>query len=324
MEHIPFLRVTEQEVIEHEKAFGMILAVILLLSAFMLGTTVFAADDDAAGIRATPPEKLAGRNLKISVLNYTFDGAETIPLNGGNYASVTLYDLADVTIDLDGKTVALRDALGENKISGDELVALARLDAAQGVCNETAKSKNGLTEFTYHYPEFSLHCAYDIYETPDGKQHLIKDLSLYGTKNTPEYSYAFDRDGQPIDYEDWGLDFRVTEAKSEGMVLKCTQSGGQQAGTLELELALLSRAGGDPSKNEQIEPIIPKVETAAGIHMDGVTELSFDFEKIYGALPAGDYELTLQIADRYEKDTLPALARKYHDTQWYSVEFTIN
>ena len=93
---------------------------------------------------------------------------------------------------------------------------------------------------------------------------------------------------------------------------------------MELELALLSRAGGDPSKNEQIEPIIPKVETAAGIHMDGVTELSFDFEKIYGALPAGDYELTLQIADRYEKDTLPALARKYHDTQWYSVEFTIN
>ena len=306
-----------------KKALGMILAAILLLSAFMLGTTVF-ADDDAAGIRATPPEKLAGRNLKISVLNYTFDGAETIPLNGGNYASVTLYDLADVTIDLGGKTVALRDALVENRISGDELVALARLDAAQGVCNETAKSKNGLTEFTYHYPEFSLHCAYDIYETPDGKQHLIKDLSLYGAKNTPEYSYAFDRDGQPIDYEDWGLDFRVTEAKSEGMVLKCTQSGGQQAGTLELELALLSRAGGDPSKNEQIEPIIPKVETAAGIHMDGVTELSFDFEKIYGALPAGDYELTLQIADRYEKDTLPALARKYHDTQWYSVEFTIN
>ena len=305
-----------------KKTFGTITVILLLLAALSLGATVFAADNDT-GIKATPPEKLAGRNLKISVLNYTFDGGETIALNGGNYASVTLYNLADVTIDLGGETVALRDALEKNRISGDELVALARLDAAQGVCNETAKSKNGLTEFTYHYPEFSLHCVYDIYETPDGKQHLIKDLSLYGAKNTPEYSYAFDKDGQPIDYEDWGLEFRISEVNSKGMRLTCSQSGGQQLGTLSLELALLSNAGTD--QYEPIDSIIPKGETAAAseINMDGVTELSFDFEKIYGALPAGDYELTLQVADRYDKNALSALTRKYHDTQWYSVAFTI-
>ena len=305
-----------------KKAFGTITVILLLLVTLSLGATVFAADNDA-GIKATPPEKLEGRNLKISVLNYTFDGGETIALNGGNYASVTLYNLADVTIDLGGETVALRDALEKNRISGDELVALARLDAAQGVCNETAKSKNGLTEFTYHYPEFSLHCVYDIYETPDGKQHLIKDLSLYGAKNTPEYSYAFDKDGQPIDYEDWGLEFRISEVNSKGMRLTCSQSGGQQLGTLSLELALLSNAGTD--QYEPIDSIIPKGETAAAseINMDGVTELSFDFEKIYGALPAGDYELTLQVADRYDKNALSALTRKYHDTQWYSVAFTI-
>ena len=305
-----------------KRAFGTITVILLLLCALSLGAAVFAADDDT-GIKATPPENLAGRNLKISVLNYTFDGGETIALNGGNYASVTLYNLADVTIDLGGETVALRDALEKNRISGDELVALARLDAAQGVCNETAKSKNGLTEFTYHYPEFSLHYVYDVYETPDGKQHLIKDLSLYGTKNTPVYAYTFDADGQPIDYEDWGLEFRISEVNSKGMRLTCSQSGGQQLGTLSLELALLSKAGTD--QYEPIDPIIPKGETAAAseINMDGVTELSFDFEKIYGALPAGDYELTLQVADRYEKNALSALTRKYHDTQWYSIAFTI-
>lgn len=305
-----------------KRAFGTITVILLLLCALSLGATVFAADDDT-GIKATPPEKLAGRNLKISVLNYTFDGGETIALNGGNYASVTLYNLADVTIDLGGETVALRDALEKNKISGDELVALARLDAAQGVCNETAKSKNGLTEFTYHYPEFSLHYVYDVYETPDGKQHLIKDLSLYGAKNTPVYAYTFDADGQPIDYEDWGLEFRISEVNSKGMRLTCSQSGGQQLGTLSLELALLSKAG--TGQYETIDSIIPKGETAAAseINMGGVTELSFDFEKIYGALPAGDYELTLQVADRYDKNALSALTRKYHDTQWYSIAFTI-
>ena len=305
-----------------KKAFGTITVILLLLVTLSLGATVFAADNDA-GIKATPPEKLEGRNLKISVLNYTFDGGETIALNGGNYASVTLYNLADVTIDLGGETVALRDALEKNRISGDELVALARLDAAQGVCNETAKSKNGLTEFTYHYPEFSLHCVYDIYETPDGKQHLIKDLSLYGAKNTPEYSYAFDKDGQPIDYEDWGLEFRISEVNSKGMRLTCSQSGGQQLGTLSLELALLSKA--DTDQYEPIDPIIPKGETAAAseINMGGITEISFDFEKTYGVLPAGDYALDFQIADRYEKNALSTLTRKYHDTQWYSITFTI-
>ena len=305
-----------------KRAFGTITVILLLLCALSLGATVFAADDDT-GIKATPPEKLAGRNLKISVLNYTFDGGETIALNGGNYASVTLYNLADVTIDLGGETVALRDALEKNKISGDELVALARLDAAQGICNETAKSKNGLTEFTYHYPEFSLHYVYDVYETPDGKQHLIKDLSLYGAKNTPVYAYTFDADGQPIDYEDWGLEFRISEVNSKGMRLTCSQSGGQQLGTLSLELALLSNAGTD--QYEPIDSIIPKGETAAAseINMGGITEISFDFEKTYGVLPAGDYALDFQIADRYEKNALSALTRKYHDTQWYSIAFTI-
>lgn len=305
-----------------KKAFGTITVILLLLVTLSLGATVFAADDDT-GIKATPPEKLAGRNLKISVLNYTFDGGETIALNGGNYASVTLYNLADVTIDLGGETLALRDALEKNKISGDELVALARLDAAQGVCNETAKSKNGLSEFTYHYPEFSLHYVYDVYETPDGKQHLIKDLSLYGVKNTPVYAYTFDADGQPIDYEDWGLEFRISEVNSKGMRLTCSQSGGQQLGALSLELALLSKAGTD--QYEPIDPIIPKGETAVAseINMGGITETSFDFEKTYGVLPAGDYELTLQVADRYDKNALSALTRKYHDTQWYSITFTI-
>jgi len=305
-----------------KKTYAIILGCVLLLSAFMLGPTVLAASNDTA-IKSTPLEKLAGRNLKISVLNYTFDGGETIALDSGNYTSVTLYDLADVTIDLDGETVALRDALEENKISGDELVALARLDAAQGVCNETAKSKNGLTEFTYHYPEFSLHYVYDVYETPDGKQHLIKDLSLYGTKNTPVYTYTSDADGQPIDYEDWGLDFQISEVSAKGMRLTCSQSGGQQLGALSLELALLSKTGAGES--DPVDPIIPKGETAAAaeINMGGITEISFDFEKIYGVLPSGDYELTLQVADRYDKNALSALTRKYHDTQWYSIAFTI-
>ena len=57
--------------------------------------------------------------------------------------------------------------------------------------------------------------------------------------------------------------------------------------------------------------------------MNGTTELSFDFTQIYGALPAGDYELTFQMVDCYNPSEVPPLMRNFHDNQWYSIGFSI-
>jgi len=52
-------------------------------------------------------------------------------------------------------------------------------------------------------------------------------------------------------------------------------------------------------------------------------ELSFDFARLYGQLPAGDYVLSLQIVDLYDEEKAHLLMRNYHDEQWYDIEFTI-
>lgn len=307
------------------KNSGIKHVIVFLMCVVLLGIAGCSDETSDSEIKATPSEKLVNRNLKISVLNYTVDGAQTVPLNSGNYSSITLYSLADVSIELNGKMIALEKALGEDKISGDEMIADARLDAAKGICSEVAKTKNGLTEFTYHYPEFSLHCVYDVYETPDGKQRLIKDLSLYGEKNTPIYFYSYDEDGNPIDYEDWGLNFRVLEEKPEEMLLQCFQAGGQQIGTLELEMVLLYRNSSDSDEAELVQPIAQNGEKVISteINMGGITEIPIDFATIYGVLSSGNYELSIQVADQYDQDARTTLTRKYHDTQWYGVVFTI-
>lgn len=306
-----------------KKIWLIIPCVLLLVGVLFFAPRFFAAKQNPAQIRATPSETLSERNLRISVVNYKAKGEEPISIESGNYRSISLWDLADVTIDIDGKNTALADALQSSQISGDELVAYARLDAAQGICGEAVTTKNGLTEFTYHYPEFSLHCVYDVYETPDGKNHLIKDLSLYGRQNTPVYNYTWDENGEPVDYEDWGLTFETSDITASGMHLHCTQSGGQQLGRLELVLALLDK---QDSQDGQIEPILENGEAALSteITMNGTTDIPISFEEIYGTLSPGDYTLTLQIADRYSKDALSPMIRKFHDTQWYTVEFTVS
>ena len=57
--------------------------------------------------------------------------------------------------------------------------------------------------------------------------------------------------------------------------------------------------------------------------MGGTTELSFNFEEMYGELQSGDYEISLEVVDWYNKEAVHPLLRNYYDVQWYAIEFTI-
>lgn len=295
--------------------FARISLCILLTFACFLGTAAGAAPEDA-------PKQ----TLPITVtLNHAFDaGFTVIPLTQGNYDSVSYLGISDVTIDIDGTTRKLADALQDGSVTVDQLIAAARQDAVLGFCREGVTSENGLAEFTYYYGDYRLHYVYDVYETPDGRKHLIKDFTIYNSYSAPvNFGYHYDEEGNPLDYEDWGLTFQVSNVDSAALTVVCTQSGGQQFGNLQFSEAFLEKKNPATQEWESLEDNFTYDCIGTALTMGGTTELTFDVMEKGEPLPAGDYSLSMQFTDCYDPEDMPSLMRKYHDRQWYTVEFTI-
>lgn len=299
----------EERKITMKNVFTRVFLCFLLTFACFLGTA-----------EATVPEKTS---LRIAVTPEYGSGCTKIPLPQSKFKEVTLWDIADITIDIDGTTRKLADALQDGSVTVDRLIADARQDADQGYCHEKAVSKNGLTEFTYYYGDFRLHYVYDIYETPDGKQHLIADFSIIEShSDVVSYRYSYDENGNCIDFEDWGLTFTVSQA-DDVITVVCTQSGGQQFGNLQFSEAFLEKKNPSTQQWESLEDNFTPGCIGTALTMGGTTELTFDVMEKGKPLPAGDYSLAMQFTDCYDPEEIPSLMRKYHDRQWYTVEFTI-
>ena len=299
----------EERKITMKNVFTRVFLCFLLTFACFLGTA-----------EATVPEKTS---LRIAVTPEYGSGYTKIPLPQSKFKEVTLLDIADITIDIDGTTRKLADALQDGSVTVDRLIADARQDADQGYCHEKAVSKNGLTEFTYYYGDFRLHYVYDIYEAPDGKQHLIADFSIIEShSDVVSYRYSYDENGNCIDFEDWGLTFTVSQA-DDVITVVCTQSGGQQFGNLQFSEAFLEKKNPTTQQWESLEDNFTPGCIGTTLTMGGTTELTFDVTEKGKPLPAGDYSLAMQFTDCYDPEEIPSLMRKYHDRQWYALEFTI-
>ena len=314
-----------------KKAIGILLVCLLVLSAFFLGRSL------GSGETATE-DGLSKRNLRLSATTDRNEPDKVIPLAQGNFPEAHYWSVKDVTVQLDGTRVPLEDALCEGLVTVDDVIASAREDAAGGRCKESSQSKNGLAVFRYHYPAFNLQSLYDIYETPDGWRHKITDFSVYGIGRDPGYSIGWDEEtGDPIDYEDWGLTFTVTQLSPSGATIECAQSGGQQLGKLNVAGLMLSRKDPDTQDWERVEPldasigadiykayseITPKPENF--LNMGGPKELTYNLEAMFGRLTAGEYEISLKIVDCHDEADVPPLSRNFYDVQWYTVkEFTV-
>ena len=314
-----------------KKAIGILLVCLLVLSAFFLGRSL-GSEETAA------EDGLSKRNLRLSATTDRNEPDKVIPLAQGNFPEAHYWSVKDVTVQLDGTRMPLEDALREGLVTVDDVIASAREDAAGGRCKESSQSKNGLAVFRYHYPAFNLQSLYDIYETPDGWRRKITDFSVYGIGRDPGYSIGWDEEtGDPIDYEDWGLTFTVTQLSASGVTLECAQSGGQQFGRLNVAGLMLSRKNPDTQDWERVEPldasigadiykayseITPKPED--DLAMGGTKVLTYDFEGMFGSLDAGEYKIILKIVDCYDEADVPPLSRNFYDIQWYTVgEFTV-
>jgi len=309
-----------------KKVIGVLLVCLLVLSAFFLGKSLGPAKKAAE-------DGLSVRNLRLSATTDRNEPDKVIPLEQGAFPEVHYWSVKDVTVELDGTRMELEEALGKGLVTVDDVIASAREDAASGRCKESSSSENGLAVFRYHYSEFNLQYVYDLYETPDGWRHKITDFSVYGIGRDPGYSVGWDEEtGNPIDCEDWGLTFTVTQLSASGATIECTQSGGQQFGKLNVAGLMLSRKNPDTQDWERVEPldentsadiykayseITPKPED--DLAMGGTKVLTYDFEGMFGPLDAGEYEVSLKIADCYDEADVPPLSRNFYDIQWYTV-----
>ena len=315
----------KKHIVSHGLFCTCLASLIVLMSGFggyYIGKNASPAESVSAG-------EVVGDGVSEPLLKITVEPDSEAATNlsseetGGNFnRNVQYRGVKNVTVEIDGQTCALEDALCKGLLSEEELFYLARADARNGFCEEIQESYHGLTHFTYCYPKYNLRIIYDIYETPDGQQHLISDLCVYAPKiNLSSYvDFYDDETGYRLDREDWGIEVEITEVISTGMSLICTQSGGQQIGELRTTGYMLANEEGfvtglDGSAH------IPSYD--APLQMDETTQLTLDWADIYGELPSGEYRLGLHVIDEFDKSQVHPLMVDYHDWQIYELRFTI-
>ena len=306
---------------------SLILAAVLLLCAGCANEKSLAPATVSTTQTPTEPASSMG-HLRLSVsfdddadyVEYTSDEL------GGNFSEKLIYNfnITSVTIDIGGQSMPLNEALRDGFITEEEIFCDARLDAREGFCEETCESLNGLTNFTFAYPDYNLRLLYDIYESPSGEQRLISEMVIY-EKNVillPCHLFVDEETGDIYDREDWGLSFEITEVSPTGMTIRCTHSGGQQIGQLEATGYYLSSNGLFLPLNDGSESSPPMDNVV--FKDDDVTEFTLDWAEPYGQLSSGEYRIMLYVHDVYDESQKHPLMRNFYDTQIYNLDFTVS
>ncbi len=272
---------------------------------------------------ADVPSPSGGRRLRITAVIDEGAGFTTIPSDALNLTDDLSYlDLKDVQLETEDGSIALETALANQQITVEEIFAFARLDARAGICREHYVTMNGLTHFVYAYPEFDLYLTYDVFEAPDGSDHLINDICLAQPNSSVSFFYTDEKTGLPLDREEWGLRFVVENAIPGGISLECTQAEGVQIGTLTIVDYYIYCVDSDtyldtlPNSVGIANPDIP-------IPANAQTQIDIDWSQTYGTLPEGEYELILAIRDVFDPAQVHPFMRDYADKQNYGIPFEI-
>ena len=158
--------------------FPLLLATALLLSGCAAPSQPAAETNQAVRFETST------RHLNIS-LKQDEDASQIFRPDelGGNFLHNMQYrQVKDVMISLDRETLPLEDALKQGKLTEEDILYFARQDARTGFCKTEAVSLRGVTNFYFHYPEYSIKIIHDVQETPDGGQYLISQMHVYAPK----------------------------------------------------------------------------------------------------------------------------------------------
>lgn len=321
-----------------------ILCMIIILAVIICfgGCTspVSPAASDAPAEEATTPvaetDAVSEQRLYISAETDqdAFTVIPAVELNGNYDSSVRYHGVKDVRITLDGSSYPLEEAIADGLITVEEIMAYAQIDARNGFCTEDAGSYNGLSHFVYHYPNTcDLYFTHDIYETPDGEKNITNYFSVhpyYGADFTYVEGSKYDENGDsyPIDQEDWGLQFKITDSSSTGFSLNVWQSKGQQIGDLHVTDFILFCTDEDaPEEVLDLSTFTYYFDSEDSlISRDSTTTITVNFadaEDFPDTLPSGNYKMRLEIEDIFDEDDVHPLMLDFYSRQYYYVYFQI-
>ena len=206
----------------------------------------------------------------------------------------------------------------------EEIIAQAQEDVRNKKCTLKYDTDMGVAEFRYSYrDQYDLKVCYDVFECSDGEQYLISDFIVTPCTRSRDVSRGYTiigKDGEPFNllYEDWGLEFTVTDVSNTGISLYYSQQGGMSVGELSVLNAYLFKKIDTPQGPYELEmEPIPIVKNSFGT-------ISLNWETQYGQLSRGDYVLTLYIYDTYNEDEIHPLIRKYCHGQYFEIPFTVS
>lgn len=232
--------------------------------------------------------------------------------------NITYDGVSDVCIVINEEAIPLEQAVKEGTCSIEQVIAYAQEDARNGICTEGQCTYNGLTKFTYTYPEYMLITIHDVYETPDGSCYTLNDFTVTVPKEiTPSpIGYSNMTTGEYLDLEDWGVQFTPIEVTDKGIVLATNQQGGQNFGNLILtDFYLVS----EPEKQFLEESQVYGLSIPIKMNDSGELQLEWN-----NSMPTGDYMLVVRLEEQYNKSDMPSLMRNYHDTQQYLIPIAID
>ncbi|HIR30700.1 MAG TPA: hypothetical protein IAB83_01635 [Candidatus Faecousia faecavium] len=308
---------------------------LIQFSAFALAAVLLLAGCANPQSPSQPTEETAtaDRHLTISLeadkdADTQFFPAEDL---NGNFAYNMQYQrVKDVTITVDGEVLPLETALAQGAVNEEDIFYYARQDARAGICETEVKSRQGVSNFYFHYPEYSLKLIYDVLEAPDGSLPLISSMVLYARKipgvpgqlEMNPTSHFFTTEAGYLDLEDWGLAFELQQVSPTGATVSCTQSGGQQIG--QLSVAYYYLLVPDGSFLEKAEGTEGAPFEKIPLEMDGTTTFSVDWTDWYGTLPSGTYHIMFDVYDLFDPEQVHPLMKDFHDWQQYTVSFTID
>ena len=268
------------------------------------------------------------RRLSIGAITDESAGFTTIKPDelGGNFEEDIVYvSLSDVNITINREECPLEEAIRKGLITVEEIFAYARIDARNGICTEKYITDHSLTTFLYRYPEVDLYITYDVFNSPNGKQHLINDLLICRVGADVGTFYKDEETGESISREDWGIQFEVVKTTSTNLVLKVGQSEGQQIGELYLERYGIYRTENRYESIEKLDGTKMAVTIAPSIQLqkNNAKDVFIDWEDEYGVLPSGNYTMFIYVQDIFDAASVHPLMDDFSDNQIYWIEFSV-